>query len=88
VRNEKKWSSHLDEDGRIYFLNEVTKERVEEKPSDYDGEYVIGEERRYDEMKYSNIDFTKRFKTEFDPEVKVQVKEVKRESKFGEGLLG
>jgi hypothetical protein len=66
VRNEKRWSSHLDDvTGRVYFLNEITKERVEEKPADYDGEYVIGEQRRYDEMKYSNIDFTKRFKTEF-----------------------
>jgi len=78
----------LDENGRIYFFNQLTKQRLDEKPHDYDGEYVIGEERRYDEMKYSNIDFTKRFKTEFDPEVKEQVNEVKRESKFGEGLLG
>lgn len=53
----------------MYFLNAITKQRVQEKPKDYDGEYVIGEKSARDKVeKYGNIDFTKRFCTPLEVE--------------------
>ena len=87
VKNEKKWSSHLDEEtGKIYFFNELTRKRVEEKPADYDGEYVIGEQRRFDEMKYNRIDFTKQFCTPL--ELEPVATQAKPASTYGEAQIG
>ena len=45
----------------------MTKERCSEKPDDYDGEYIIGQEANKKEIvKYDHLDFTKRFCTPLD----------------------
>lgn len=46
IKSEPVWSSYLDpEDGTtVLFFNRVTKASVDEKPRDYDGHYVIGEQ--------------------------------------------
>lgn len=64
VKNERKWQSQLDyQTGKVFFFNNITKERQDEKPSDYDGDYVIGEKASVGELKYNSLDFTKRFCT-------------------------
>ena len=46
LKNEPLWSSYLDpEDGiTVLFYNRLTKESVSEKPVDYDGFYIVGEQ--------------------------------------------
>ena len=67
VKNEKKWSSHLDEDtNKIYFYNRVTKESTFSKPTDYDGDYIIGQKGKSSVETYSTMHFTKRFCTPMD----------------------
>lgn len=46
IKSEPVWSSYLDpEDGTtVMFFNRVTKVSVSDKPNDYDGHYVIGEQ--------------------------------------------
>lgn len=45
IKNEPVWSSYLDpeDETTVMFYNRVSKESVAQKPSDYDGHYVIGE---------------------------------------------
>ena len=45
IKNEPVWHSYLDDEtNEVHFYNRVTKEAQKEKPKDYDGYYVIGEQ--------------------------------------------
>jgi len=46
IKSEPVWSSYLDpeDETTVLFYNRVTKKSVGEKPADYDGHYVIGDQ--------------------------------------------
>ena len=45
IKSEPVWSSYLDPEDQttVLFYNRLTKKSVSEKPTDYDGHYVIGD---------------------------------------------
>lgn len=77
IKNEPNWQSLIDDEtGLVYFYNRVTKQRRENKPADFDGLYVIGDNIKKDQ-EYENTfgDFGKKFCTPMptDAEVKTSV---------------
>ena len=70
IKSEPVWSSHLDDDtGKVYFFNRVNKARVDKKPENFDGHYVIGETTaKVDNSIYENTfgDLSKKFCTPMD----------------------
>jgi hypothetical protein len=69
MKAEPTWSTELNEEGKVVFKNRRTGDESHNKPKDWDGEYIIGQERPKDNLYERTFgDFTQKFCTKFDPE--------------------